>query len=116
MKNDKRENRNKIKPKSNAPTPDIEQERIQEKLSIPIPVAPLPKRAKPFWQRYLGTRVLLRLKNGIEISGILKEILWDWIRLENVLEVGKDHRVSADWIMVEASSVSRFYPGNAHFE
>lgn len=71
---------------------------------------------KPFWQQCLGTRVLLKLKNGTEVAGILREIHSDLVGLEDVLEVGKNHRVSADWIMVNTSSVSRLYPGNAHFE
>jgi hypothetical protein len=83
-------------------------------LYVPMP-EPLP-RPKPFWRRYSGSKVLLKLKNRIEISGILREILFDWIRLENVLEIGKSQRVTSDWIMVDAASVSRFYPGNAHFE
>ncbi len=71
---------------------------------------------KPFWQRFMGSKVLLKLENGTEVAGILREIRFDLIGLEDVLEVGRNHRVSADWIMVNASSVSRFYPGNAHFE
>jgi hypothetical protein len=103
-------------PKQENETANSNEDRIQERLCISVPAAKPVPRPKPFWRRYLGAKVLLELKDGIEISGILREILFDWIRLENVLEVGKNHRVSADWIMIDASSVSRFYPGNAHFE
>jgi hypothetical protein len=93
-----------------------EHERVHEKLSISVPVAPLPKRAQPFWGRYLGTKVLLLLKDGTEVAGILREILWDFVRLENVLEVGRNYRVSAAWAVIDASSVARIYPANAQME
>jgi hypothetical protein len=92
------------------------QEHVTEKLSISVPVAPLPKRAQPFWGRYLGTKVLLLLKDGTEIGGILREVMWDFIRLENFLEVGRNRRGSASWVMVDATDVARIYPANAQFE
>lgn len=104
----------RMKPRSKKETP--KQERIQEKLSISVPMPKLPPSPKPFWQRFVGTKVRLLLRDGTEIGGVLKEILWDWIRLENVLEIGKDYRLNADWVMVDASTVSRFYPANAQVE
>ena len=95
---------------------DQSQERVLEGLSISVPVQPLPKLAKPFWGGLLGTKVFLLLKDGIEISGILRQIAWDFIRLENFLEVGKNRRGSASWVMVDTSSVSRIYAANAEFE
>lgn len=103
-------------PKQEGETEISDEDRIQERLAYSVSMPkPLP-RPNPFWRRYLGSKGLLKLKNGIEISGILREILLDWIRLENVLEVVKSYRVSADRIMVDAASVSRLYPASGHFE
>ncbi len=90
-----------------------EEDRILEGLSISVPVAPLPKRAQPFWGRYLGVKVLLLLKDGTEIGGILREITWNFIKVENFLEVGRDRRRSAPWVLIDSSDVKRIYPANA---
>jgi hypothetical protein len=110
MSDGEQKEKKRMKPRSR------KQERIMEKLSISVPAPKLLPTVKPIWKRYLGWKVRLQLKDGTEIGGVLREILWDWIRLENVLEVGKDYRLNADWVMVDASTVSRFYPANAQVE
>ena len=93
-----------------------ERERVLEGLSIAVPTRPLPKLAKPFWVRYVGQRVLLLLRDRTEIQGILQSLQWDFVRLENVFEVGRTKRVTADWVILDSSSVTRVYPANAHIE
>ena len=93
-----------------------EQERILEAISISVPRAPLPKMAKPIWGRFLGAKVLLLLRDGIEIEGILLEIAWDFVRLDNMLEVGPDFRRSGPWVMIDTSDVKRIYPANTDYE
>jgi hypothetical protein len=92
------------------------QERVLEGLSISVPTRPLPKLAQPFWGRYIGQRVLLLLRDGAELVGTLRGVQWDFVRLENILEVGRNKRVTADWVVLDSSSVARFYPANAQIE
>lgn len=93
-----------------------EQGRVEEKLSISVPVAPLPKRAKPFWGRFLGQKVLLQLRDGAQVTGILRELLWDYVRLENVSEIGRNYRLTSAWLVIDTASVARIYPADADVE
>lgn len=73
-------------------------------------------RVKPFWRRLWGTRVILKLRDGTEVEGILRGILRHFIKLENVLEVGRNYRVSAGWVVIDSAGVVRIYPANADFD
>ncbi|MGO9018136.1 MAG: hypothetical protein ACLQVJ_07260 [Syntrophobacteraceae bacterium] len=109
-----------LKPKTSLPPVEVDdfstgedsQERINEKLSISVPPARVP-RPNPALAVYVGQRVRLKLKDGSVINGILRGTQWEFLRLDGIEEVEKDCKTTADWELVLADTVAKVYPANA---
>jgi hypothetical protein len=111
-----------LKPKSSAPPVEVDdlssiedsQERIAEKLSISVPTQPL---IRPTGLgTFFGKQVRLLLRDGSVINGLLQKRLFDYLYLLNIVEVGKDYKLSANSCAVDLASVARVYPGNTKVE
>lgn len=90
------------------------QERVTEKLSIPIPVQPLQRPTGVM--AYAGQRVRLLLRDGSIIVGFLQKRIFNFIHLLNIQEIGKDFKITADWIDIEIGTIARIYPATAQAE
>jgi hypothetical protein len=93
-----------------------EQDRISEKLSYSVPMAPLRPGPDPALSGYIGKFVRLQLRDGRVIIGDLVQPQWDLLRLENVEEIGKGYKLTAAWCAIRDDSVAGIYPGNATVE
>lgn len=91
-----------------------EQEQIQEKLSISVPVQPLLRPTGLMTN--IGQRVRILLRDGSVIVGFLQKRLWNYVHLLNVEETGRDFRLTADWCDIDIGSIARVYPAAAKVE
>ncbi len=111
-----------IKPKSSASLERAEelnnqtQDRITEKMSYSVPMAKLPQSPDPGLSGYVGKRVYLQLRDGSVLIGDMNTPQWDFLRLSDIEEIGKDYRLMAAWGAVRDDTVARVYPGNAKVE
>jgi hypothetical protein len=109
-----------LKPKSSLPPGDEEDatedagDRIAEKLSISVPTQPLlrPTGLGAFFAK----RVRLLLKDGSTVIGFLQKRLFDFLHLLNIVEIGKDYKLTADWCAIDLDSIARIYPADARVE
>lgn len=90
------------------------QERVTEKLSIPIPVQPLQRPTGVL--AYVGQRVRLLLRDGTIVVGFLQKRNFNFIHLLNVEETGRDFKLTADWVDIELGTIARVYPATAQAE
>lgn len=119
MKNKKEE---PLKPKASAPPLEVDdfssaedsQDRITEKLSISVPTQPLLRPSG--LGRYFNKNVHILLRDGNIMDGFLQSRQWDYLHLLNIVETGKDEKLTADWCGVGVDGVSRIYPANAKVE
>jgi small nuclear ribonucleoprotein (snRNP)-like protein len=93
-----------------------EQDRVTEKLSYSVPMAPLPPTPKLALGKYVGKSVRLRLRDGTVVIGDFDRQQWDFLYLSNVEEIGKDYRLTADWGAVDGDTVVGIYPAIAKAE
>ncbi len=91
-----------------------DQEQIQEKLSISVPVQPLLRPTGLMTN--IGQRVRILLRDGSVIVGFLQKRLWNYVHLLNVEETGRDFRLTADWCDIDIGSIARVYPAAAKVE
>lgn len=89
-----------------------QQERIQEKLSISAPAAPVP-RPNPALLNYRDQRLRILLKDGVILEGTPGRTEWDYLRLTNVEETGDGYELTADWATIHSDSILRIYPADA---
>ncbi len=93
-----------------------EHDRVTEKLSYSVPMAPLPPTPDLGLSSYIGKYVQLHLRNGSVVTGDMIRPQRDLVRLENVEKTWKGFRLRGDWGAVRDDTVAEIYPGNAQVE
>ena len=48
--------------------------------------------------------------------GFLQKRLWNYVHLLNIVENGRDFKLTADWCDIEIGSIARVYPATATVE
>lgn len=90
------------------------QERIAEERSVSVPTQPL---LKPTGLgTFFGKSVLLLLRDGSIVPGLLQKRLFEFLHLLNVVEIGAGYKLTADWCAIDLASVARVYPAEAKIE
>lgn len=69
-----------------------------------------------FWSRFVGQRLTFHLKGGTVVEGSFTEEEHGYLRVEDAVVTGSNHRVRSFWIMLEASTVLHFHPASAEVE
>jgi hypothetical protein len=48
--------------------------------------------------------------------GTVRYQQWDYVRLEDVVEKGKDYQLTVSFVMVDVFSIARIYPADVRVE